>query len=97
MYNSSYTLPDALYFFNGDWLEYDAIGNPTEYFNYTGNYSFFYFTWTGRELTSATRGNDSYTFEYNENGLRSSKVKNGVETKYYYDGDLLLMEVRGRR
>ena len=27
--------------------------------------------------------------------MRSSKVKNGVETKYYYDGDLLLMEVRG--
>ena len=57
------------------------------------NGSSYTFTWTGRELTGASRGTDSYTFAYNESGLHISKIKNGVESKYCYDGDLLLMEI----
>ena len=35
------------------------------------------------------------TYTYGLNGLRSSKTVNGVTTKYYYDGDLVVNETDG--
>ena len=37
----------------------------------------------------------SVTYTYDLNGLRSSKTVNGVTTKYYYDGDLVVNETDG--
>ncbi len=37
-------------------------------------------------------GNNSYAFTYDDEGRRISKTENGVVTRYYYDGDLLVCE-----
>ncbi len=42
-------------------------------------------TWTCRELQSITKGNDTYSYSYNINGLRTKKSVNGNNTFYYYD------------
>ena len=58
-------------------IEYDVIGNPLSYYNgYT-------FTWTGRQLTGATKGGVNYSFTYNDEGIRTSKTKGNVTTTYY--------------
>ncbi len=70
-----YTVPVA---------QYDAIGNPTSFFDAS-------LTWTGRELTSL----DDITYTYDANGLRTSKtLANGKKTEYYYSGDTLMYEHR---
>jgi len=67
-------------------ITYDDIGNPLSYYNgYT-------FTWTGRRLTGATVGDDTYTFVYNDEGIRTSKTKNGVTTTYYLNGSQIIAE-----
>ena len=83
---------DQLTKFNGTALTYDAIGNPITYNNGTG----MTFTWKkGRELATAVKGSNSVTYGYDDTGLRISKTVNGVEHKYYYDGDLLIYEEYG--
>ena len=76
---------DLLVAVNNSSIAYDNIGNPTTYYNG------FTFTWEGRRLVGATKGADTYSFTYNEDGLRTSKTKNGVTTNYYYS-DLLLVK-----
>ena len=77
---------DMLTSYNGVNMTYDAIGNPLSYYNGAT------FTWTGRRLTGATYGGNSYSFEYNDSGLRTSKTKNGSTVTYLYDGSLLISE-----
>ena len=77
---------DLLVAVNNSSIAYDNIGNPTTYYNG------FTFTWEGRRLVGATKGADTYSFTYNEDGLRTSKTKNGVTTNYYYSGSLLVKE-----
>ena len=48
--------------------------------------------WTGRQLTGATYGSNSYSFTYDDNGIRTSKTKNGVKTTYYVSGATILGE-----
>ena len=72
-------------------ITYDEIGNPLTY-NNGYNYAF---VWEGRNLTSATVDNKTYTMTYNDEGQRTSKTVNGVTTYYYYDGDLLVSETTG--
>ena len=67
-------------------ITYDEIGNPLTYYNG------MQFTWEGRRLVGATDGTNTYSFTYNDEGLRTSKTKNGVTTNYYYDGTLLVKE-----
>ena len=43
-------------------------------------------------MTSATKGTKTYTFTYNDEGLRTSKTVDGVTTYYYYEGTLLVAE-----
>ena len=69
-------------------ITYDGIGNPLSYFNGSS----YTFTWTGRQLTSAVKGSDNFTFTYDDNGTRVTKTKNGVLTTYYYDGTKLIAE-----
>ncbi len=82
------TWRDRLTEFNGNAISYDAIGNPTSIG--TAN-----LTWQGRTLTQYSDGTDTYSYEYDMSGHRISKTVNGVETKYYYDGDQLVAQKSG--
>ena len=79
---------DLLTSFNGVTITYDDIGNPTSYYNGT-SYSF---TWEGRRLVGATSAGKTYSFTYNDDGIRTSKTVNGVEHKYYLSGDRIIAE-----
>ena len=78
---------DLLTAFNGQTITYDAIGNPTSYFNGTR----WNFTWVnGRSLATASDGTSSLSFAYDANGLRTSKTVNGTTYRYYYAGGKLM-------
>ena len=80
---------DLLTKFNGTSITYDGIGNPLSYYNG------FNFSWTGRRLTGATKGSNTYSFTYNDEGIRTSKTVNGTTTYYYYSGTKLVAEETG--
>ena len=63
-YESDGAWGDLLVSYNGNLIDYDNIGNPTQYRGYS-------FTWTGRRLTGATKGNNTYSFTYNSDGIRT--------------------------
>ena len=83
------TWKDLLTAFDGNSISYDAIGNPTSYYNGTR----WNFTWAnGRSLATASDGTNSLSFAYDANGLRTSKTVNGVSYRYYYaSGKLMRM------
>ena len=72
-------------------LSYDDIGNPTSIGSDT-------LTWEGRTLKSYTKGNETYNYSYDENGLRHRKtvsVNDVVTETYNYvwsDGKLISQE-----
>ena len=72
-------------------ITYDTIGNPESYYNG------FYFTWAdGRRLAYASVGMDSYSFTYNDEGIRTSKTyNNSVTHKYTLDGSRIISEQWG--
>ena len=84
------TWEDRLVSYNGQSIVYDNIGNPTTYLGAT-------LTWHGRELLGYSKGENSYYYSYDVDGMRYQKVvnKNGVETaRYNYvyaDGQLILL------
>ena len=94
----TYTYPDAydetswqdlLTSYDGNTISYDAIGNPTTW--YDGST----FTWVnGRRLASATNTaeNLTATYTYDSDGLRLTKTINGVEHKYLWQGSKLVSE-----
>ena len=85
--SSSYLWGDGLVRYNSGFNVYDAIGNPTQYEN--GNT--FYFTWqNGRQLASGTKGNTSFAYTYNADGLRTKKVVGNTTTTYYWAGTQLV-------
>lgn len=76
---------DRLTAVDGRLITYDAQGNPTNYFGYE-------LTWEkGRQLKSF----EDNTYTYNVNGIRTSKIVNGVEHIYTLDGTNILKEVWG--
>jgi RHS repeat-associated protein len=79
---------DQLKKYGNDTISYDSMGNPTTYRGYT-------MTWRGKQLTSASNGTVSATFEYNEDGLRQKKTVNNVDTDYFYNGSVLIGMQRG--
>lgn len=79
---------DKLTAFNGEAVSYDAIGNPTTYRGATA-------TWFGRQMQSYSKGSNSITYKYDENGLRTSKTVNGVQHDYYYVDSVLIYEKVG--
>ena len=82
---------DQLMAFNGVGFEYDDIGNPTKYYN-GSNYNF---TWNGRELVSATKGNTSISYKYGADGLRTQKTVGSTVYNYYYVDGLLVRQTWG--
>ena len=79
---------DLLTSYRGTTITYDGIGNPLSYYNGES----YVFTWNGRDLATATKGGKSYSFVYNDNGVRIQKTVNGVATTYYVSGSEIVAE-----
>ena len=86
-YNDS-TWSDLLTNFNGESITYDEIGNPLT----IGSKSL---TWTGRQLQGWEDEENSVSYSYNGDGLRTSKTVNDVTTEYYYNGSILAGQKSG--
>ena len=69
-------------------ITYDAIGNPTSYYN-GARYAL---TWQGRQLMTASKSGKTLSFSYNKDGIRTSKTVDGVEHIYYINGTQILAE-----
>ena len=82
---------DQLTRYDGQLITYDRVGNPLSYYNGTA----YTFTWQGRRLKTAVKGTQSFTFSYNNEGIRTSKTVNGVEHIYLVDGSTILSEQWG--
>ena len=83
---------DLLTSFNGHTTTYDAIGNPLNYYNGSS----FSFTWkNGRQLATAAKGTYVLSYDYNDEGIRTSKTVNGVEHTYYLSGSQIVAEEWG--
>ena len=71
---------DQLTSYNGTAITYDALGNPL---NWTDGRTF---TWEGRQLSSITSSDETISFTYNADGLRTRKVYTYVDdADYVYD------------
>ncbi len=73
---------DQLVNYNGMTIEYDEMGRPYNY----GDTSI---KWNLKGQVIGF-GNNSYT--YNMNGIRTSKIVDGLETKFYLSGNKILRE-----
>ena len=83
---------DKLTRYNGETITYDEIGNPLSYRDGME------MTWlNGRKLTTLQSGNDSISYKYDSNGVRTSKTVNGVEYTYEYLNGKLMHETRGEK
>ena len=91
--SSSTMWGDALLRYDGtNFISYDAIGNPTGYYNSMSD--IYTFSWqNGRQLASGTKGETTFAYTYNADGLRTKKVVDGVTTEYYWAGSQLAMMV----
>ncbi|MGN0488159.1 MAG: hypothetical protein ACI4HO_02725 [Ruminococcus sp.] len=80
---------DQLTSVNGTLLEYDANGNVLTY----GSKEY---SWTnGRDLAQITDGDNTYSYTYDENGIRTSKTVNGVTTYYNTKDGVILSQTDG--
>ena len=66
------------------------MGNPESYLGRT-------LSWEGKQLTSVIDGTHSYSYFYNEDGLRLRKVVDGTDTEYYYNGLRAHVHDHGKR
>ena len=81
---------DLLTAYDGETITYDTIGNPLSYYNGTR----WTFTWeNGRSLATATNGVVNISYDYDMNGLRTSKTVGNTVHDYYYASGRLLREV----
>ena len=80
---------DKLISVNGTALTYDANGNVLTY----GDKSF---TWSsGRNLSQITDGENTYSYTYDESGIRTSKTVNGKTTYYNTKDGVILSQTDG--
>ena len=79
---------DQLTKYNGTTITYDAIGNPLSYYNGLR----YVFTWKNGRQLSTINGAATLSFEYNEEGIRTSKTANGVEHIYHLNGSTIVAE-----
>ena len=78
--------------YNGnDTITYDSIGNPLFY----DNGSEYAFIWEGRQMQSATKGSQTYSYTYNSDGLRTSKTVGSTIYHYYWSGEELIAMTYG--
>ena len=80
---------DLLTEYDGYEITYDEIGNPLTY------YDGMSMTWqNGRELATLTIGNKTYSFKYNESGIRTQKATSSMTTDYVLNGTNIVCEKR---
>ena len=73
---------DKVSIINGDVITYDASGNPLSYRDGIN------FTWeNGRQLSSLQTADNSISYKYDSNGMRTQKTDNSGTTYYYYDSN----------
>jgi len=91
-YNNNYW-EDQLTSYDNENIEYDNIGNVIKIGN--ANLSWI----NGGELYQFvdTQNNLSISYEYDENGVRESKIINGIKTKYYLDQNHIIFEQTGNQ
>ena len=95
------TNKDLLTSYNGSGtLEYDNFGNPQKWFKHgTGNSALIYTLQWGNvsNLISIYDGvsGSTYNYKYNDQGIRTEKVVNGVVHKYYLQGEQIIAERYG--
>ena len=95
------TNKDLLTSYNGSGtLEYDNYGNPQKWFKHgTGNSALIYTLQWGNvsNLISIYDGvsGSTYNYKYNDQGIRTEKVVNGVTHKYYLQGEQIIAERYG--
>ena len=79
---------DQLTAYNGEKITYDTVGNPIEYVNEMK------FTWgRGKNLeTVHKKEKEIARYKYNENGLRTNKTTDSIETEYTWDENKLIRE-----
>jgi RHS repeat-associated protein len=81
---------DKLTNFNGKAITYDQIGNPLTYNGYN-------YTWEeGTQLKSIAKPGFNASYSYNDNGIRTQKIINGVTTKYNLKNDKVTSETNGQ-
>ena len=83
--------PDKLTSYDGQDIVYDAIGNPLEYRGWE-------FEWSrGRRLDKASKTgyNVNAAYKYDESGIRTQKIVNGVQTDFVTDGIKVLAQKTG--
>ena len=92
---------DLLTSYNGSGtLEYDNYGNPKKWFKHgTGNSALIYTLQWGNvsNLISIYDGvsGSTYNYKYNDQGIRTEKVVNGVAHSYYLQGEQIIAERYG--
>lgn len=85
-YGYDATWKDKLVSYDGENITYDELSNPLSYRGMT-------FTWEkARELGSITKDGTTYSYRYNEDGMRISKTVSDGVIYYQVEGDLLVSE-----
>ena len=83
---------DKLTNYDGQEITYDSIGNPL---TYRDNMTM---TWkNGRQLATLQKGENSISYSYDSNSIRTSKTVNGVKYTYEYLDGMLMHETRGQQ
>lgn len=74
--------------FNDSIITYDTIGNPLTIDDIN-------LTWiNGRELSSYSDGTNTIMYEYNADGIRTSKIVNNKKINYYIENTSVIFENR---
>ena len=83
------TWKDKLTSYNGNAITYDNAGNTLTYNGYT-------FSWeAGRQLSAISGNGKNISYKYNNYGCRTEKTVHGITSKYYLDGDKVVLENTG--
>jgi len=81
---------DQLTGYNGGTITYDEVGNPLSYWNGMN------FTWENiNNLSNISLNEKNISYEYNDEGIRTSKTVNGVTHTYVLEGSKILSEAYG--
>ena len=79
---------DRLTAYDGNYIDYDEIGNPLSYNGKT-------FTWVGRRLNTFNSGSTTTSYTYNADGIRTSKTVGSTKTEYFLNGSQILAQKTG--
>ena len=71
-----------------DWRPYPRANSRTTIPTVT-------YEWEGRSLTEYDDQTNTYTYTYNQDGIRNSKTINGTTTTYFLEGSKVIYETDG--